>query len=633
MKALSDIQPFNNLSESLVQELEGRIVKKAYPKGSFVFQQGGPSQNYLFIVAEGLAEIILNNEKGLDNAVGLRHPGEFFGETVLLTGKSYPASVRAAEPLVCYLVEHRLFEQLLQAHQAFSSYFSHILTDRLRGLYQEMVWEDNYDAAKLSTEPFKQRVSDIMSTPVVTCLKDTPIRTLARRFTQEKISSVVVVDDTGKILGLVSERDLIGKVLALDSNPALVQAQDIMEKSPALLSPNAFFHQALLTMIKRQGKYIIVAEQGRPLGIVTIGDLTRARITSSIALVKSIDSAKSTEELAEAAKLMQKILVTMVKEKAPAKEISEVVAELHDSLTRRLLILAEEKLYHEGWGGAPVEYSWLTLGSGGRKEQTLSSDQDNAIIYAEPKPEAETKTKAYFAALAEFVVNGLAQCGFVKCPGNTMATNPAWCQSLTGWKTQVHQWTYSPNPDSTRQFSIFLDFRPVYGLDSLPEALRDFTFRLFRTAPTILHHLAQDDLSHRVPLNLFKQVILEKSSQHKDEVDLKKAACIHVVDCVRLFALREGIAETSTLGRLNKLVQLELFSADEAEYFEAAIQSLMLFRIHENLRKLSLGQVPDNYVNPNSLSKRQRSVLRESFIAVERLQSLMGTSFNVEGQL
>lgn len=406
-----------------------------------------------------------------------------------------------------------------------------------------------------------------------------------------------------------------------------------MQINIPILPPKSFFYQALLTMIKRQGKYIVVAEQGYPLGIVTIGDLTRARVTSSIALVRSIDSARNTDELAEVSKLMNKVIVTMINEKAPANEISEVVAELNDSLTRRLIILAEEKLYSQGLGSPPVGYCWLTLGSGGRKEQTLSSDQDNAIIYTEPPQEMEQTTKEYFAALAANVVDGLEKCGFEKCPGGTMATNPAWCMSINGWKTVVHKWTYSPNPESTRQFSIFLDFRPVHGQVSLAQELKDYTLHLFRVAPTILHHLALDDLSHRVPLNVFKQVIVEKSQNHKDEVDLKKAACIHVVDCIRLFALRAGISETNTLGRLNKLVQLEAFSADEAEYFEAAIQSLMMFRLRENLRKLSQGQTPDNYINPNHLSKRKRSVLRESFIAVDRLQSLTGTSFQVEGHL
>ncbi|MHB1651156.1 MAG: DUF294 nucleotidyltransferase-like domain-containing protein [Desulfitobacteriaceae bacterium] len=633
MSILKDFQPFNNLPEEILEELQPKLLKKTYPKDSFVFTQGQRTLGYLFIVVSGLAEIVLRNEKGLENVVGLRHPKEFFGETVLLTGKRYPASVRALEDLTCYQLERQTFEQLLQTNQEFAGYFSHILTDRLRELYQEMVLEQSYETPGLNAEPFKQRVLDIMSSPVATCQIDTPINHIARRFTREKISSVVVTDANGKMLGLVTERDLIGKVLAVDSNPALVYTGDIMQKDPAALPPDAFFYQALLTMIKRQGKYIVVVEQGRPIGIVTIGDLTRARITSSVALVKSIDSARNVEELADVAKLMNNVLVTMVKEKAPANEISEVVAELNDSLTRRLLVLAEDHLSREGLGRPPVEYCWLTLGSGGRKEQTLSSDQDNAIIYAVPVEGEGIKVGEYFGAIAKYVVDGLEKCGFVKCPGNTMAINPAWCQSLNGWKTMVHKWTYSPNPDSTRQFSIFLDFRSVYGREGLAQELRDFTLHLFRIAPTILHHLAKDDLSHRVPLNLFKQVIVEKNQEHKDEVDLKKAACIHVVDCLRLFALREGITETNTLGRLNKLVQLQVFSSDEAEYFEAAIQSLMLFRVRENLRKLSLGKIPDNYINPNNLSKRQRSVLRESFVAVDRLQTLASTSFQVDGHL
>ena len=623
--SIRDCKPFNLLPEAVLKQLELTQKVKIFPKDTFVFKEGQRSLDYLFLVVSGIAEII----KGNSGVVGLRREGEFFGETVILNGTRYPASVKAVEELSCLLVEKKVFEKQLESNTEFASFFSRILTDRLRELYEEMVLEQ--PGLGQNSEPFKKRVIDIMSSPVVTCPPDTSISNVARILSQQKISSIIVTGAQGKMLGIVRERDLITKVLALDCDTSAVTAADIMQKDPPTLAPDAFFYRALLTMLKSQGKYIVVMDGGRPIGLITIGDLTRARSTSSVSIVKEIEGAESVEQLVTTTELISKLIITMLGEKAPANQITEVLSELNDVLTRRILALGESNLDSLGYGNPPVNYCWLTLGSGGRKELTLSSDQDNAIIYAEPGKDREKATQEYFAALAKFVTEALDRCGVVKCPGNIMATNPDWCRSLPAWKAKVHDWTYSPNSDSSLQFCIFLDFRVVFGQEYLAKELREYTLRLFRVAPTILHAMAREDLTHRVPLSLFKQVITEKSKEHRDEVDLKKAACVHVVDCVRIFALREGINETNTLERLNKLVQIEGLAAEGAEYYESAMQSLMLFRIRENLRKYSAGYQPDNYLNPNNLSKRERSVLRESFLAIDRLQNFTGSVFHVEG--
>jgi len=619
---LKQFRPFDQLPENVLLDLSQTIPIKSYPTGSFVFVEGEKSLDSLFLVLSGVVEIITGN-----GAVRLRSQGEFFGETVILTGKRYPASSKVLEELTCYVLGREIFENLLQNYQEVARYFNSVLTDRLWGLYEEMLQEQPYELFGLGFERFKQKVYDIMSTPVATCPPHTPINDLARLFTKKEISSMVVTDPNGKMLGLVSERDLISKVLARDGNPSVVAAVDIMQQDPPTLTANAFFYQALLTMLKSKGKYIVVMEQARPIGIVTIGDLTRARITSSLTIVKDIELAGSITELAQAVKQIYKTVATMISEKASASEIGEVVSELYDILNRRLLVLAENLMVEKGLGRPPVDYCWLTMGSGGREELTPSSDQDSAIIYADISPDAEGEIKHYFRELAQYVTDGLDQCGLIKCPGNIMPTNPEWCRSITDWKNTVHQWASMPNPDAVRQFTIFLDFRPVYGQDYLARTLRDYTLHLFRTTPALLYFLTKDALRHRVPLNLFKHVILEKSKDHKNEVDLKKAACVHIVDCIRIFAMRKSVVEVNTLARLKKLVKLEAISADDAEYYEIAFQSLMMFRMRENLRKLSLGLIPDNYINPTNLSERERSVMRESFLAVDRLQNVMGLAF------
>lgn len=627
---LLNFSPFNTLPPNVLDELYPELLLKIYPKGSYVFRQGQPSLGYLLIILSGVAGIAAEENKGIPDIVGLRYAGDFFGETVVLTGKTYPVSVRAMEELTCYLLARDRFENLLQSHKEFADLFNPILTERLRTLYEEMVHEQPYEAYGLITEPFKIRVRDVMSEALITSPPDTPVNQIARILLQKRISSVVITSSNGKFLGLVSERALIAKVLALNANPEAVLAADIMENNIPSLPPEAFSYHALINMIKVRGKYVLVSQQGFPVGIVTIGDLAKARKGSTLTLVSQIEAAQNPGDLAGSAQSINKITVAMVNDMASANAICEVVSELGDLLTRRLLLLAEEDQIRNGHGRPPVDYCWLTLGSGGRKEQTLSSDQDNAILYADPEPGKEEEVEAYFAALAQYVVTGLEQCGFMKCPHGIIALNPFWRQSLSALKKTAYNWVFVPTSESFRQFTLFLDYRAVYGEEKLARELRDYAHRLFRLSPTILHHLAQDDLNTRVPLGLFKQILVEKHKEHKDELDVKRSALVHIVDCVRILALREDVHETSTLARLHKLVELKALSPDDAEYFEAAFQALMIFRIRGNLKKLSTGRAPDNYINPQSLSKRQQSVLRESLTAVDRLQTLTGTAFRVE---
>lgn len=350
-------------------------------------------------------------------------------------------------------------------------------------------------------------------------------------------------------------------------------------------------------------------------------------------ILQDIRQAESIAEMAQAVKRIPKAVTALMHEKAHACKIAGVVSEITDSVTKKLLQRAENLMVIKGRGLPPVEYCWLALGSGGRREQTLSSDQDSAIIHGDVSPESEAGVRDYFLELAQYVTDGLAQCGFEKCPGHIMATNPEWCRSLTSWKSMVHRWTFSPNPEAIRQFTIFLDFRPIYGLEDLAHTLRVYTLALIQNAPILLHNFTKDALSHRVPLTMFKNVLLEREKAHKNEVDLKRAACVHIVDCIRIFAMRESIAEVNTLERLGQLTQRDVFSVEEFEDDAGAFQSLMMFRIRENLRKIELGLPLDNYISPENLSKSDRLVLRQSFLAVDRLQMKTGIAFQVEGLL
>lgn len=299
-----------------------------------------------------------------------------------------------------------------------------------------------------------------------------------------------------------------------------------------------------------------------------------------------------------------------------------MAAEFNDRITRKVIGLAEQELVESGWGPPPEPFCWLALGSAGRREQVLRTDQDNALVYRDPSAGAEAAAR-YFAALAAKVVEGLATAGFALCTGNVMASNPALCRPLGEWCRALAGWVARPVPDVVRLVGLLLDFRPVYGDTSLADRLRERAQAVVGGAPGFLYALVRDDLLRPLPVEPFNRLVGERSGSHRGEIDLKSSACVHVVDGIRALAVRAGIGETATLGRLRRLVQAGLFPPDEVELLEAGFETLMTMRLRENLRKLAAGQAPDNYVRLDSLSRLERFALREALLAVARLRRIM----------
>lgn len=632
LKVLESTPPFHNIPNEALVELVPKLQTREYQPGDYIFRQGESSKRTLFILIEGLLEIIVTNEAGEETVVGVRKNHEFFGETVLLSDEKYPATLRAIEPTKVLLIFKEDFEALLQNFPAFAGYFSVILAERMRKLYQEVVLEQTYIASGLENKPFKKRVLDIMSSPVLTCSVDDTSTKIAQILSERNISALVVLDRKGKPVGIVTDKDLVSKVL---TNPpekmTNLTADMIMSSTLISVPPEAFFYQALLSMIKHQVKHVAVVSGDTLHGIVSMRDIIKARSSGALATVDDIESRQNIEGLIESTSEVDQVLKGLLAEQASAEEIFLVITEFYDRITRKVIQISEQEMLLEGYGYPPVPFCWINMGSGGRKEQTLRTDQDNAIIYEDVPVTKKDEVAKYFKVLAEKVVKSLAQCGFVECKGLVMASNPEWCKSLQDWYLSVNEWMMTPNPTEIRRFTIFLDFRPIYGKKDLANQLHSFLLRRLEDHPLVLHLMAKDDLEHKVPLGLFRQFITEKTGKYKNQIDLKKSVCVHMVDCVRLFALKAKVVESSTLGRLRELKHLGVLSPDDSDYFSSAYETLMMFRLRENMNKVNQGEEADNYINPSKLSKQEASSLRHAFMAVSRMQNFTGTSFRVEG--
>jgi CBS domain-containing protein len=267
-------------------------------------------------------------------------------------------------------------------------------------------------------------------------------------------------------------------------------------------------------------------------------------------------------------------------------------------------------------GPPPCPYAWLVLGSEGRLEQTVRTDQDNALVYAN---EADTEAENYFERLSGRVVDQLIACGFPPCPGDIMATNPQWRQPLHVWQNYFERWIETPNEEALMRAAIFFDYRKVHGALDVEPALRP-VIKQGRDNRIFLGRMARNALRQTPPLGLFRNFVLERSGESRDLLDLKARGVALIVDLARLYALEAGSKESNTLARLRTAAGKSSLDREGAEKLTAAFELISLFRIRHQYQQIQRGEEPDNLVPVSDLSKLEQRDLKEAFRAVATSQ-------------
>jgi CBS domain-containing protein len=362
---------------------------------------------------------------------------------------------------------------------------------------------------------------------------------------------------------------------------------------------------------------------------VAFSDLLRSQSTDSLMRIHDIADQTDIEGLAAVSAGIDRVLDALVEERAGVRETMEIMTRLNDRITRKVIELSEARMETDGWGPPPVDYCWINMGSAARYEQTLRTDQDNAIILADPPPADADAVSRYFRRLADQVVDGLARCGFERCTGGVMASNPEWCRSISGWLRGVRQWMTSPDPEDIRTLTILLDFRSLWGNTGLAETLWAGVSEAFSDSVIAGHMLTRDDRKLTAPIGFLGKIVTERSGPRKGRLNLKTAALVHMVNAIRLLAVHQGIATPSTLERLDRLAESRFLSKEDAAFYSAGFETLMMFRIRENLKRVRAGESPDNTLDPRTLDKSETLLLKDALSAVSQLQKRIGKTFQV----
>jgi CBS domain-containing protein len=471
------------------------------------------------------------------------------------------------------------------------------------------------DSAPPPLDPTARRVGDLLGRPLVTCPAGTPIREAAQRMADLGSDALVVIGPDGEARGIVTDVDLRRRVVAVGL-PLSTVVERVMSAPLVTVDADAFFFEAVHTMLRHRLHHLVVLEQGRPRGVIADGDLLAARAQGPLFVARQLDLARSLDQLVGLRPARERALRVLFRAGVDGYDLGRITAETNDHLVRRVLELVEEEL-----GPPPLPYCWLGLGSEGRREQTLKTDQDNALVYADPPAELADAAEAYFTELAERVVAALERCGFPRCAGEVMATNPRWRQPLAGWRGHFARWVRRPEPEALYNAEIFFDLRPIGGDGSLADRLWADLLDWIPESPLFAQLLMQAALSHRPPLGVFRKFVVERSGEHRGGFHVKARGLMPVVEAARAYALARGISRTNTVERLRALKEREAMPERDAEDLIAAYEFVMKLRIRHQLEQLAAGEPLDDFLVPDRLSRAERNALKEHFKVIADLQS------------
>ncbi|MET1411724.1 DUF294 nucleotidyltransferase-like domain-containing protein [Roseibium sp. HPY-6] len=594
LKFLKSLHPYDALSHEVQQRLATCFEIRKVEAGADIYKFGERLPG-LFVVYEGSVKIRDENSVVVSHLV---HRNTF-GERGLMKDGTAATSAQADEASILLVLPPADFRKLIDEHQAFSRFFERARKSGTRGR----------DLATSSAET-------LMARNPITCRPETTVQEAARVMRDKHISSLCVSGPDETLLGIATTRDLAGKVLA-EGRSVATPVSEIMTSAPLTLPRSAIGTDVLHLMMEKRIGHVPIVDGKRLVGMVTQTDLTRFQAVSSADMVGQITRAKTAEEMAAVTAHIPQLLLQLVAAGSPHEVVTRLITDIADTATRRLLSLAEEKL-----GPPPVPYLWLACGSQGRQEQTGVSDQDNCL-FLDDRVSAQDRD-GYFADLAAFVCAGLNTCGYVFCPGDMMATNPRWCQPVHVWEEYFRGWIEKPDPEAQMLSSVMFDLRPIGGHAQLYASMQEGTLKAAAANSIFVAHMVSNSLKHNPPLNLLRGLATIRSGEHKNSVDMKLNGVVPIVDLARIYALQGQITGVNTKMRLLEARANGRLSQSGGSDLLDAYDLIAETRLLHQAGLIKLGQRPDNFLQPSTLSDFERSHLRDAFVVVKTMQSSIG---------
>jgi CBS domain-containing protein len=601
--------PFSQMREEAFLFLIPRLKLAYFPKDTLIVDRDGVQFTPLHVIERGT---VASQTAGLDTLPDrVLGPGDSFPVGALSAGGRPTRSYRAVEDVFAYQLALPDFEALRRLSPEFAAYCSEAVTVLAQQSLAEL--QRHYSQVAADQQTLARPLGDLIQREAVTCPVEASLREAIGRMREHAVRSIVLVDDRLRARGILTLNDLRDRVL-LDEVPLATPAMQVATPDPTTLPADATAADAIQLMATSGFHQVIVTDHGRVRGIVSERDLFALQRVSLRQVHTAIRSARGIAALKHAAGDIRNLARNLLAQGVGAEALTRTIAALNDALTRQVLVLTLQN--HTS---IAVPWCWLALGSEGRNEQTLATDQDNAILFAADGASVDTQRRLLLAFARE-VNEALAELGFPLCAGNIMASNPAWCLSAPEWRTLFTTWLAEPTPAALLNANIFFDLRPLFGETHLADELRAWLLARTHGNQLFLRLMVANALQTEPPLGLIRAFAVDDTD---GMLDLKVRGTRVFVDAARVFALAEGIGDTGTVERLRRAGARIGVEEKHVEATVDAFQYLQVLRLRT--QENAAGTI--NRIDPQQLNEVDRRMLQEAFRQGRKLQQRLQQTY------
>ena len=601
---ISSIHPFENLTQN---ELETFVenIDVVYFKENEIVQKQDSEPTHLYFILKGLIQ-----EKKENEVLSLYSKNEIFDSISLIENFSKNSFI-TAEETICYTLPREIFMKTLHENDKLKKYFFQSISEKLNNNINS---ENNKEMANIMIA----KIKDAKIHKAVIIDTEKTIFEAASIIKKEKIPTILLRDEAGEMY-IVTDSDFRQKVILnrMDFDDKVVK---IASKGLIYVDEDDFLFNAQLIMAKHGLKRVIVRNDKKEIvGILDQISLSSFFATNTFSVSNQIVKAETVEELKEASLSFIKIIKSLNAKGVKIEFISKLVNQLNKKLLDKLyIILAPEELQGKS--------CLVVMGSEGRGEQILKTDQDNAIIIDDDCIISDEKLKEFTNKFTETLVDF----GFPRCEGNIMVSNPYWCRKESNFKDLIYEWITQPSPDNFMNLAIFYDAVCVSGNRELVLRLKEYIFKIASNSQQFNAHFAKIITSFNVPLGFFDGFVLDsKDNKHKNELNIKKGGIFIIVQGVRSLSLEYKLYNTSTAKRIKKLNELGVIENELATEITMAFNFLTNINLKSNLEKLDKNEKVDNYINPSNLNTMEKDLLKESFKIVNKFKKKLEFHFKL----
>jgi CBS domain-containing protein len=608
--------PFARMTEDALRYLIPRLKLAYFAKDSVVVDRSATFPPLHIIQNGHVASVTAGLDTMPDRVL---QPGESFPVGALSAGGQPTRSYRATDDVFAYLLSVDDFQRLRQLSPEFAAYCTEAVTVLAQQSLAEL--QRHYSQVASDQHSLTRPLSQLIPSEPVTCLSSTPLREALMQMREHAVRSIIVVDETSAPIGVFTLNDLRDRVV-LQELPLDTPVARVMTPDPITLPAQATAAEAIQSMAAGGFHQMIVTSHGKVLGTIFEHDLFALQRVSLRQIHHAIRSARSVKQLAHVAGDIRNLARNLLAQGVSAEALTRTVASLNDALTREVInrVLQEQEL--EG-----IDWCWLALGSEGRGEQTLATDQDNALIFVAPRDPTELlRMRHELIVFAREVNAALDQLGFPLCKGNIMASNPLWCLTESEWRAQFTAWLTEPTPERLLNANIFFDFRALYGDSTLADRLSDWLLARTQDNKLFLRLMVANALETEPPLGLIRAFQVSDKPGREGTFDLKKRGVRIFVDAARVFMLAYGVKASGTADRLRKAG--ETLRADP-RHVEATIEAFHYLQVLRLRAQEHPHPTNPNRIDPYALNEVDQRMLKEAFRQSRKLQQRLKETFSI----